>query len=51
MAIQPPTVGAGPHLFRRLLADVYLVAERADDGLRVVSEGLRDLEGSKRLIH
>jgi hypothetical protein len=51
LAIQPPTVGAGPHLFRRLLAEVYLVAKHADDGLRVVSEGLRDLEGSKRLIH
>ena len=49
MAIRP--LAQAPHLFRRLLAEVYLVAERADDGLRVVSEGLRDLEGSKRLIH
>jgi predicted ATPase len=37
-------------MFRCLLAEVYLVAKRADDGLRVVSEGLGDLEGS-RLIH
>jgi predicted ATPase len=41
-------VGAGPYLFRRLPAEVYLLAKRADDGLRVVSEGLRDFEGSKR---
>ncbi len=47
IAVQP--VGApARHLFRRLLAEVYLLAKRADDGLRVVSEGLRDLEGSKR---
>ncbi len=47
MAIHP-TPGANPHLFRRLLAEVYLLTKRADDGLRVVSEGLRDWEGGKR---
>ena len=49
MAIQPRTVAAGRHLIRRLLAEVYLPPRRADDGLREVSEGLRDLEGDKRL--
>jgi tetratricopeptide (TPR) repeat protein len=48
IAIHPPAAGVGPHLFRRLLAEVYLLAERTDDGLRVVSEGLRDLESGKR---
>jgi predicted ATPase len=47
MAIHP-TRGSNRHLFRRLLAEVYLLAKRADDGLRAVSEGLRDLEGDKR---
>ena len=32
---------------RRLLAEVYLPAKRAVDGLRAVSEGLRDLEGGE----
>src|SRR5260370_24401589 len=49
MAIRPPT-GAGPAQSRRLLAEVYLLAKRADGGLRRVSEGLRDLEGSKRHV-
>ncbi len=48
MAIQPVGAGVSRYLFRHLLADVYLRAKRADDGLRVVSEGLRDLEGGKR---
>jgi predicted ATPase len=48
MAILPTTTGVARHLFRRLLAEVYLVAKRADDGLGTVGEGLRDLEGSKR---
>jgi predicted ATPase len=48
MAIMPPTVGVPRHLFRRFLAEVYLLAKRADDGLRVVSEDLRDWEGGKR---
>jgi len=44
--------GVGRHLFRRLLAQVYLVAKRADAGLCVVREGLRDLEGGKsRMDH
>jgi predicted ATPase len=47
MAILPSTAVVQRHLFRRLLAEAYLVAKRADDGLRAVSEGLRDLEGSK----
>jgi predicted ATPase len=50
IAIQPRTMGAGRHLFRCLVAEVYLSAKRADDGLRAVSEGLRDLEGDKRQI-
>ena len=50
MAILPTTTGVAGHFFRRLLAEVYLVAKRVDDGLRVVSEGLRDLEGSKLRI-
>jgi tetratricopeptide (TPR) repeat protein len=41
-------VGVTRHLFRHLLADVCLSAKRPDDGLRAVSEGLRDLEGGKR---
>jgi class 3 adenylate cyclase/tetratricopeptide (TPR) repeat protein len=49
MAILPPAIGAASHLFRCLLAEVYLPAGRADDGLRAVSESLRDLEGDKRL--
>ena len=48
-AIMPPTMGAA-HLYRRFLAEVYLLAKRDDDGWRVVSEGLRDLEGSKRHV-
>jgi len=44
MAIHP-TRGSSRHFFRRLLVEVYLLAKRADDGLRAVSEGLRDLEG------
>jgi len=44
MAIHP-ALGANRHLFRRLLAEADLLAKRADDGLRVVTEGLRDLEG------
>jgi predicted ATPase len=52
MAIMPPALGVPRHFFRRLLAEVYLSAKRVDDGLRVVSEGLRDLEGSKfRIDH
>jgi predicted ATPase len=45
MAILPTTTGVARHLFRRLLAEAYLLAKRADDGLREVSEGLRDSEG------
>jgi len=48
MAIRPSTWGSNRHLFRRLLAEVHLAAKRADDGLRAVSEGLRDLEGGRR---
>jgi predicted ATPase len=48
MAIQPVGAGVSRYLLRHLLAEVYLLAKRADDGLRVVSEGLRDLEGGKR---
>jgi len=48
MAIVPLGAGVSLYLFRHLLAEGYLLAKRADDGLRVVSEGLRDLEGSKR---
>jgi tetratricopeptide (TPR) repeat protein len=40
----------GRQMFRRLLAEVYLQVKRTDDGLRMVSEGLRDLEGSKPYI-
>jgi class 3 adenylate cyclase/tetratricopeptide (TPR) repeat protein len=47
LVLQPQT-GVPRHLFRRLLADVCLLAERADDGLRAVGEGLRDLEGGRR---
>jgi tetratricopeptide (TPR) repeat protein len=46
MAIHPAW-GSNRHLFRRLLPEVYLLAKRADDGLRAVSEGLRDLEGDR----
>ena len=49
-AILPPAMGVNRHLFRRLVADAYLVAKRADDGLHVVSEGLQDLKGSKSRI-
>src|SRR5216683_3211805 len=48
MAILPLGAGVSLYLFRHLLAEGYLLAKRADDGLRVVSEGLRDLEGGKR---
>jgi tetratricopeptide (TPR) repeat protein len=48
MAILPQGAGVSLYLFRHLLAEGYLLAKRADDGLRVVSEGLRDLEGGKR---
>ncbi len=47
LSLQPPT-GVPRHLFRRLLAEVYLLAKRADDGLRAVGEDLRDLEGGRR---
>jgi len=47
MAIHP-TRGSNRALFRRLLAEVYLLAKRADDGLRAVSEGLRESEGDRR---
>jgi class 3 adenylate cyclase/predicted ATPase len=50
MDIMPSTAVVARYLFRHLLAEVYLVAKRADDGLRVVSECLRDLEGGKRDI-
>ncbi len=47
LALQPQT-GVPRHLFRRLLAEVYLVAKRADNGLHAISESLRDLEGGRR---
>jgi hypothetical protein len=43
-----PTRGGNRSLFRHLLAEVYLLAKRADDGLRAVSEGLRESEGDRR---
>jgi predicted ATPase len=48
IAIEPPTAGALRHLLRRFLAEVYLLAKRADDGLRAVGEGLREVESDKR---
>jgi predicted ATPase len=47
LPLQPQT-GVPRHLFRRLLAEVYLVAKRADNGLHAISESLRDLEGGRR---
>jgi tetratricopeptide (TPR) repeat protein len=50
MAIR--SLAQAPHLFRRFIAEVYLLANRADDGLRVVGESLRDLQGGKsRMDH
>jgi len=48
MGTLPSTAVVARHLFRRLLAEVYLLAKRADDGLSAVGEGLRDWEGGSR---
>jgi class 3 adenylate cyclase len=47
-AILPPEAQGLRHLFRRLLIDAYLQAERREDGLRAVTEGLEDLQRGKR---
>jgi class 3 adenylate cyclase/predicted ATPase len=47
-AILPPTMRSPTSLYSRLLADAYLQAKRAEDGLGTVSENLQALEGGKR---
>jgi predicted ATPase len=50
IAIQPSAMGTASHLFRRLLVEVCLPARRAENGLRAISQGFRDLEGDKRQV-
>jgi tetratricopeptide (TPR) repeat protein len=47
-AMLQQTVGYGYFLFRRFHIEAYLQAKRPEDGLRLVSEALQDLENGKR---
>jgi len=48
VAVLQQLAGAGYYLCRRFIAEAYLVAKRAEDGLRLVNEGLQDLVNGKR---
>jgi hypothetical protein len=48
VAVLLPTVRTGYYLNLRSLAEANLLAKRAEDGLRLASDGLQDLDNGKR---
>jgi tetratricopeptide (TPR) repeat protein len=52
LAMLPSTVGGPYYLSRRFVSEAHLLAGRAQDGLRLISEGLQALEiGKLRMDH